>query len=140
MIRLCNSNDLNALCELDQLLFKPAWSAENWNSEIANATLCVIEIDQKVVAFALGSVCIDEYELLKIGVHPDHQSKGLGKMILEDQMVKVQALGVKRCFLEVRISNESAKALYLKQGWREIGLRKGYYSDGEDALIMEKCI
>jgi ribosomal-protein-alanine N-acetyltransferase len=38
----------------------------------------------------------------------------------------------------VRVSNEPAKSLYQKQGYKEVTVRKRYYPDGEDALIMQK--
>ena len=46
--------------------------------------------------------------------------------------------GVKRIFLEVRVSNAAAMSLYLKRGYIGRYVRPRYYGDGEDALIMQK--
>ena len=47
---------------------------------------------------------------------------------------------ITQIFLEVRVSNESAKALYLKLGFKPVGIRKNYYENSEDAIVMLKVL
>ena len=65
---------------------------------------------------------------------------GRGGKILEDLVKEAEKRGVKRIFLEVRVSNAPAMSLYLKHGFRGLYARVRYYPDGEDALVMVKVL
>ena len=53
-------------------------------------------------------------------------------------MERAQGFGAVETFLEVNVRNEPALGLYLGAGFEEVGRRRGYYSDGADALIMKR--
>jgi len=89
-------------------------------------------------AFARWSVAADEGELLRVAVSPDKRGQGLGRALLQACEKELDALGVRDLHLEVRVSNGAARRLYVASGWRESGLRKGYYRDGEDAALYAK--
>ncbi len=91
-------------------------------------------------AFARWTVveAAGEAELLRIAVAPEARGRGHGRRLLEACQIDLQILGVQELHLEVRASNPSAQALYRTCGWREVGLRKGYYGDGEDARLYER--
>lgn len=91
-----------------------------------------------IVAYACGSISFDEGEILRVAVLPEYRRQGLGEKVLGGILQKLEERGVEKVFLEVRASNEPAKALYGKMGFTTIGIRKGYYPGGEDAVIMEK--
>ena len=57
---------------------------------------------------------------------------------MEDLLEEAKKRGVKRVFLEVRVSNSSAIMLYLTSGFRGLYARSRYYPDGEDAIVMVK--
>ena len=79
-----------------------------------------------------------EAELLRIAVDPDRRGAGLGRALLSACERELAALGIRELHLEVRVSNAAARALYGRSGWRESGLRKAYYRDGEDAALYTK--
>jgi ribosomal-protein-alanine N-acetyltransferase len=82
-------------------------------------------------------------QLLNIGIVTEHQGKGLGGELLERMAGLARALKMQRMLLEVRPSNAVALALYRKHGFRQIGLRHGYYPAGagrEDAIVMERIL
>lgn len=87
--------------------------------------------------FALGRVIADEAELLTIAVHPDQRRRGLGRRLLAAFLNQAAANGAAAAFLEVAARNESALALYLEAGFRQVGRRSGYYTDA-DALILRR--
>ena len=91
-------------------------------------------------AFARWSLVMaaKEAELLRIAVDPARRGEGLAKALLATCEAELRALSVQELHLEVRVSNAAARALYEKASWRESGLRKSYYRDGEDAALYAK--
>lgn len=138
MIRPGCVDDLEAVMHLDQMCFGHGWNLSTWQSTLATSQFWVLELKKCICGFILGQICLDEYELHKIAVNPEFQGQGYGKLLLQKQMDELAGFGVVRCFLEVRESNLSALALYASMKWQQIALRKSYYADGENALILEK--
>ncbi len=91
----------------------------------------------QIVGFGGMWILYDEAHVTTIGVSPDFRGKGLGELILVDLFERAWERNAEWLTLEVRVSNESAQALYYKYGFSRQGLRRRYYSDnGEDAYIM----
>jgi len=82
----------------------------------------------------------EEAELLRIAVHPAHRRAGLAAALLQASERDLRREGIRTLLLEVRVSNAAARALYAAEGWREAGLRKAYYKDGEDAACYLKAL
>lgn len=90
-----------------------------------------------IVGFAGMWIMFDEAHVTTIGIHPEHRGKGLGELMLSHLLTEAMERGAELMTLEVRVSNESAQALYRKYGFTQEGIRRNYYSDdGEDAYIM----
>lgn len=80
---------------------------------------------------------MDEAHVVIIGNRPGDRRKGIGELLLIAGIEAGMARGSRVLTLEVRASNEIARALYHKYGFREVGVRKRYYADNnEDAVIM----
>ncbi|HID86174.1 MAG TPA: ribosomal-protein-alanine N-acetyltransferase [Anaerolineae bacterium] len=78
-----------------------------------------------------------EAHISTIAVRPEHRRRGIGELLLVAMIDRATELDAEVMTLEVRISNIAAQSLYRKYGFRQVGLRKGYYSDNrESALIM----
>jgi len=83
---------------------------------------------------------LDELELLNIVVAPSSQGLGLGTVLVEHLILFSKKNQFKNIFLEARASNATAIHLYLKSGFKQVGLRKNYYPGDqgrEDALVMQ---
>lgn len=79
----------------------------------------------------------EEMVIVNFAVKPDFQGKGLGEYLLTETMRMMNNNGVQRFYLDVRISNYKARRLYEKVGFQEIGIRKQYYNNpDEDVLVM----
>lgn len=90
-----------------------------------------------IIGFAGMWIMFDEAHVTTIGVHPDERGNGLGELLLVQLFIEATARGAEMLTLEVRVSNDSAQALYQKYGFERQGVRRRYYSDnGEDAYIM----
>ncbi|HUV81746.1 MAG TPA: ribosomal protein S18-alanine N-acetyltransferase [archaeon] len=100
----------------------------------------LVAIDQKtLIGFVVGFLSIPgKGRIFTIAVLPKYQNKGIGTNLLENICSLLKEKGAKEVGLEVRMSNLSAQQFYLKRGFIPIWVEKGYYSDGENALVLKK--
>lgn len=84
----------------------------------------------------LARTMMDESEILTLAVVPDTRRMGLGHALLRAAMRQAAAKDARTMYLEVAEDNAAARALYLKCGFTEVGRRKRYYANGDDALVM----
>lgn len=109
--------------------------AEN-QGEIVGYLMCRIEVG--LSNFGLGGL-VKKGHVVSIAVLPEHRRKGIGGAVVKESMGKMQAVyNAKQCYLEVRITNESAISMYKKLGFEITRTIKGYYADGEDAYVMSR--
>ena len=122
--------------------FDHPWSAKEFSNLLKATGIYGIGLflSQRILAFCLIRVILDEAEILTLCVHPDYRQAGLGQKILAASEALASDLGIQRFFLEVSVRNEAALALYKKQGWNQEGLRRAYYRDGADAHILTKSL
>ncbi len=79
----------------------------------------------------------DEAHITTVAVREAYRRRGIGELLLIKAIEQAQGLGAGLMTLEVRVSNLAAQALYEKCGFRQLGVRRGYYSDNhEDGIIM----
>ena len=89
-----------------------------------------------IVAFLVARRVDAEWELENIVVAETARHRGVGTFLLNEFVAHARAEPGSGIFLEVRESNQSARALYRKVGFEETGLRKSYYSNpSEDAIL-----
>lgn len=90
-----------------------------------------------VHGFAVASQLPPQAELESIAVAPSSQRRGIARALLQSLLLELGLAGIHELWLEVRVSNAPAIALYRSLGFREIGRRPRYYTDPiEDALLM----
>ena len=90
---------------------------------------------------------VDEVHLLNLTVAPTHQRQGWGRVMLDALSIWARAQGAGWLWLEVRVGNARARLIYERYGFREVGLRPGYYPAGgkepagrEDAIVMSLAL
>ena len=88
----------------------------------------------------LGRVAADEAEILTLAVDPGQRRRGVGSALLSTAMARAGSLGATFMFLEVAVTNDAARALYAAHGFIEAGLRRHYYTDGTNALILRSTL
>lgn len=78
-------------------------------------------------------------DVLTIAVRPSHWGSGIGSALLATLLQAARERGLAEVFLEVRADNPRAHGLYLRRGFAEVGVRRGYYQpSGTDAIVMRK--
>lgn len=119
------------------------WSSMQWLEDLAlpHSHYFIYEENEQIVgALACHSVC-DEVEVMQVMVHPNQQQKGIGQQLMQALEEYSKIATIETIFLEVRVSNETAKSIYQKNGFEVAGIRKNYYyHPTEDALVMLKKV
>jgi len=134
--------DLDAVAALEASLQAFPWSRGNFADSLsAGHSVWVLRIGGDLIGFSVLMTVIDEAHLLNIGICRHYQGQGYGARLLCHVMDSARHAHAARLFLEVRPSNSQAVDLYRHFGFRQIGLRKGYYpaiEGREDALVFDK--
>lgn len=140
-VRNMKQQDIAFLVKLEQKLFSDAWTEMSLINTLHYRpdTSFIAELDGEPVGYLFFMAAADEGELLRIGVSPEYRRQGVGQVLLEHMDYFVLENGIYSVWLEVRESNEPARALYEKSGFVTQGCRKKYYHrPDEDAVIMSK--
>jgi len=95
------------------------------------------EEGQEILGFALFLKVWEELQVLTLCVLPGHRRKGVGRMLLREAGSVAKRMKIQKISLEVRQGNGPALRLYAQMGFVRVGLRKAYYRDGEDAILMD---
>lgn len=132
--------DVPAVVALEHRSTDEGWTASAYENELTNnkaARYFVLEIDGEIVGFAGLWLQFDQAHIVTIAVAPELRRSGHGLRLVLSLLDLAEREGMDDCTLEVRKSNEAARALYRRLGFFEVGLRKAYYLDNrEDAVIM----
>ena len=98
------------------------------------------KIDKEIVGFAGFIPILDEADISNIVVHKDFRGQKIGSLLLKSLIDLAYSLNLKIMNLEVRKSNVSAIKLYEKFGFEVYGVRKNYYDNVENAILMKKIL
>jgi ribosomal-protein-alanine N-acetyltransferase len=135
--------DLSAVLEIERRAFSQPWSRAFFERELATpfARLTVAVEGADARAQLVGYSCrwrvTDEVHLLNVAVHPTRRGSGIGRMLVDAVIGEARTTQARTMFLEVRAGNVAARRLYRRLGFRDLGVRRGYYGPGQDAIVME---
>lgn len=140
-IRMALPVERAVLFSLDHAQTRSAqWSAQDWQAELAQPAAhvwCAL-MDEKIVGFVCVRGAADQYEITNLAVEPGHTRQGIGRALVQHVFNMLRACGAEQLTLEVSTANVPARALYESCGLSAWGMRKRFYKDGTDALIMGK--
>ena len=132
---------VSQVAALEAVCFRDPWSEKSVASELTNplsAWLVALE-GETVVGYIGSQTVMDESDMMNVAVHPAHRRKGIAEALVVALAQCLRDGGSNSLTLEVRASNEAAKALYAALGFETVGKRPRYYSRPvEDALILRK--
>lgn len=141
-LRKMDAADLPSVVAIENANYEFPWSEgifkECFRALSYSCWVCE-DSDDALIGYCIISIAAGEAHIMNISVHPDNQNQGIGRKMLE-QMIKHARPKAEKIYLEVRPTNQTAVRLYRTLGFREIGIRKGYYpakNGREDALMFE---
>ena len=138
-IRFMRKEDIEDVFLLEQRIFEDEWSLQSFYSELENPEVSiplVVEEDKQIIGYAIVWYYADELHISNFAISPEYRRRGLGRRLLNYIMNLVS--DYKFAYLEVRMSNRPAIALYEQYGFEPLYVRERYYRNGEDAVIMVK--
>lgn len=135
-------DDLPDVHRIERHSYATPWSYQTFVSELDNndcGYYLVVRNQGEIIGYIGMWIILNEGHITNVAVHQDWRGLGVGKKLLTAIESYGQKRGVVKTTLEVRVSNDRAKSLYQKLGYRSYGIRPRYYLDNnEDALIMWK--
>lgn len=141
-VRRASSADLPAFDALERASFPDPWTpaqlqeALHWSGAVV---LVAEDAGGKITGYILGRVIVDEAEVLTLATAPASRRQGIGGTLLRAFLDEVRERGAHAAWLEVRVSNVAARAMYERAGFVAEGRRKGYYRlPVEDALVLRR--
>ena len=139
-VRAARHEDIETLGRWAEESGAPSWNARALVSQttLAYAHLMVAETAGEPVGFTVYWRVADTIQLHYIVVGPRRRKRGAGRALMEHILRVAVERNARRIELEVSSDNEAALALYRDYGFAEVGRRAHYYSDGSDALLMER--
>jgi len=140
LVRVGSLDDVEIIYQLNQQAFSEHWSRASLYSSLESGyDLLICELHGESVAYLLSLSVLDEIQIMQIAVSEQHRRQGLASRMTDDLIAS--ATDMQSITLEVRASNQAARACYAKLGFQETGYRKRYYAPDasgcrEDAVLM----
>ena len=136
-------SDLDIVLEIERSAYAFPWSRGNFIDSLAAgywACLLCDESSGELVAYAVAMDGVGESHLLNLTVQPAHEHRGHARRLLRELVAHARERGSMSLWLEVRQSNQRARAVYQRYGFAEVGTRRGYYpaagQQREDAQVL----
>lgn len=133
-----DENDLNEIFSIEMASYSKPWSIDQFKQELNNPVAFVdgCKIGNLLAGYICYWLIAEEMQVLNLAVSPVFRRSGIGLLLLDHAVHRCIENGLSSAWLEVRSGNYSAISLYQHYGFQVEGVRRGYYSDGEDALLM----
>jgi ribosomal-protein-alanine N-acetyltransferase len=141
-LRPMSPDDLERISRIELASYEHPWSLGNFRDSLhAGYSAWVREADDGVIGYYVMMVAAGEAHLLNLTIAPNWRRHGLGRDLLEHCLARAREHHAGTLFLEVRVSNTAAIALYHRSGFIDLAVRQAYYparQGREDALIMKR--
>ncbi|MCG3190324.1 MAG: Ribosomal-protein-alanine acetyltransferase [Burkholderiaceae bacterium] len=135
-------HEVDTLLAIETAAYAAPWTRANFVDSLNAGYLARKRVDAagQWFGYFIAMPGVQELHLLNLTVAPPHQRQGHARAMLDRLVGEGTSLGAQRVWLEVRASNERAQQVYRRYGFREVGVRRGYYPAGalarENALVM----
>jgi [ribosomal protein S18]-alanine N-acetyltransferase len=140
IVRAAVAADLDEVYATERSAFSLPWSRRSFTQiqRSPSSIFLVASTDtRRVAGYAIALLGGDEADLANIAVVDEERGRGVGRALIDRVIALLRGRGVRSLYLEVRQSNSTARALYRRVGFLEVGVRAGYYTHPvEDALVL----
>jgi len=136
--RKARKSDVSGIYEVETSCFASPWSLASISYDICDNPLALYVVasdGEKIIGFCGMHCILNEGHIMNLAVLEQYRENGIGEKLLR-KLFEHAPPEIESYTLEVRKSNAAAIGLYKKLGFKPSGIRRGYYDNGEDALIM----
>ncbi len=141
-IRVMQLSDVDEVAAIEQVSQINPWSKQQIQECLdADYSNHVLTLNNNIIGYAFIAMAGEQADLLTIAIKPTAQRQGYGRQLMKHLIKVLKQYNVSELFLEVRISNVAAIALYQQLGFKEVNIRRQYYQTAnnigrEDAKVM----
>ncbi len=118
-----------------------------WNTKILeeelkdeNSYYLVAKINNEIVGFAGMKIILNEADIMNIVIRKNFRNLGIGSTLLKNLILNAKQKEITKLTLEVNENNLPAIHLYEKLNFKKISIRKNYYNNIDNAIIMQLII
>jgi ribosomal-protein-alanine N-acetyltransferase len=132
--------DLEEVLAVERACHTHPWSEKQLRAELENPVSSVDlgHAEEQLAGFICTWFVCGELHILDVATAPAFRRRKVASLMLNHVLARSRNMGMEKAFLEVRVSNQGAIALYETFGFHRVALRPRYYADGEDAVVMER--
>ncbi len=140
-LRPATADDLAELARIEKAVNPAPWTAEQFKAELEKPYSRVLlltddETDTQIAGYVVFWLMFDEAQILDIAVDFPFRGLGYGKKMIRQVVTDALRKDIRRVVLDVRKGNAAAIAVYQSMRFAIAQIRKGFYSNGEDAYTM----
>jgi len=138
-VRTLRPGDLDAIEEIERRAYPTPWSRSMFAGELSKPSgICLGAFQgEDMLGYLIVARYVDAWHVMNVAVDEPFRGRGVASQMLEQLFERTDDDVERGYTLEVRVTNDTAIALYRRLGFVETGIRRGYYTDNrEDALIM----
>lgn len=139
-IRAFRVADLDQVTQIEMAIYSHPWTRGNFVDSIKAGYTChALEVAGELVGYGVMMVAVREAHLLNLSVASQWQRKGYGRSLLLHFIELAKRSDALQLLLEVRMSNDAGRNLYLSMGFHAMAVRPAYYPAArgrEDAILM----
>lgn len=137
IIRSAALEDVSAIQAIEKESATAAhWTREQYRSCFAHRSFLVAEEDGSISGFLCARLVATEWEIENIAVVEAARRRGIARELVEELMRRANSQDATAIWLEVRESNQPARQLYEKHGFKETGKRRAYYRNPEEDAVL----
>ena len=138
-IKQIYDKDIDLCYELDSNTIS-LWNKKQWANEFKKEGVKVfgILLSNLIIGICVLQVVLDEAQINFFAINNNHRKKGFGTYLMRYLIKECEKLKISKLILEVSHTNFTAEKFYSNFDFSTVGIRKGYYKDGSDALLKEK--
>ena len=138
MIIPAQLHHLNDIIFIEKSAFNQPWAKNQFMNDIQSeldSENWVYVINELVAGYIFGWIIQGKFHLNNIAVHPEYLRRSIGKNLIQHIIARVILRNVGVILLEVSAENIPARKCYQSLGFNQMGIRKDYYSKGDDAIL-----
>ena len=133
-------NEIDVVTELESETSENHWTKQQLSESISNPNNLsqILIVKSKIVGYIIAMPSVDSADILNLSVHKDFKRKGYGSSLINHLLSELKKRQIKNLFLEVRMGNFAAISLYLSLGFKEVSIRKNYYTKNSNELSIKE--